>query len=83
MTSLFGGSGEGDRLPMMGAVDPSCENAMDPFEHDTDGDSGAGLWFLLDGCEFEMLERRLIHEGLRDGTCVVRSNSAMSWSLGA
>jgi hypothetical protein len=48
------------------------------LEHDTDGESGAGLWLRLGGCEVEMLERRCIHERLRDGACEARSNSAMS-----
>lgn len=82
-TSLFGGSGERARLPIMGAVDPSCENAIEPFEHETEGDSGAGLGFLLDGCELDMVERRWIHDLLRDGTLMGWSNSAVSWSLGA
>jgi hypothetical protein len=81
-TSLLGGNGERARLPTMGAVDPLCEKAMEPFEHDTEGDSGAGLGFLLDCCELDMVERRLIHDRRRDGMCVPRSSSAMSWSLG-
>jgi hypothetical protein len=59
----------------MGAKEPSCEKAMEPFEHDTDGESGAGLGALLDCCELEMVERRFIQDLLRDGTC---SSSAMS-----
>jgi hypothetical protein len=79
LTSLLGGSGEGDRrLPTMGAVEPSCEKAIEPLEYDTDGDSGAGLGFLLECCEFDMVERRCIHERLRDGTCAGRSNSPIS-----
>lgn len=49
----------------IGAVEPSWEKAIDPLEHDTDGESGAGLGFLLEGCELEIEERRFIHEGLR------------------
>lgn len=82
-TSLFGGRGDGDRVPTMGAVEPSCEKAMEPLEHEMDGDKGAGLGFLLECCELEMVERRFIHEGRRVGTCVVGSSAAMSWSLGA
>lgn len=82
-TSLFGGKGERDRLPIMGAVEPSCENAMEPFEHDTEGESGAGLAFLLDGCELDIVDSRFIHERLRDGACAFESASAMLWSLGA
>jgi hypothetical protein len=78
LTSLFGGKGDADRLPTMGAVEPSWENAIEPLEHDTDGDSGAGLGFLLDCCELEMLDSRCIHDLLREGTCVVASSSAIS-----
>ena len=55
---------------------------MEPLEYETEADRGAGLGFLLDGCEFDMLERRFIHEGRRVEMCVVISRSAMSWSLG-
>jgi hypothetical protein len=67
----------------MGAVEPSCEKAIEPLEHDTDGESGAGLGlgFLLDCGEFEIMERRCIHERLRDGTCPVISSSTVSCSL--
>jgi hypothetical protein len=82
LTSLFGGIGEADRRLTMGAVEPLCEKAMEPLEHDTEGESGAGLGFLLDCCELEMLESRLIHERRREGTWE-RSSSATSWSLGA
>lgn len=58
---------------MMGAVEPSWENAMEPFETDILGDKGPGLEFLLEGCELEMLERRLIHEGRRVETWFVGS----------
>lgn len=33
---------------MIGAVDPSWENAMEPLEQDTLGERGPGLEFLLD-----------------------------------
>lgn len=82
LTSLFGGSGEGERLPTMGAVEPSLEKAMEPFEYEREGDCGVGLGFRLESCEFEMADKRLIHEGLRVGSRAVASNSA-SWSLGA
>lgn len=82
-TSLFRGKGERDRLPIIGAVEPSCEKAMEPLEHDTEGESGAGLAFLLDCCEFDMVERRFIHDCLRDGMMSFESTSAMLWSLGA
>jgi hypothetical protein len=75
LTSLFGGSGECDLGPVMGTVEPSWEKAMEPLEHDTDGDSGAGLEFLLDCCEVDMVERRFIHDRRRDGRL---SSSAMS-----
>jgi hypothetical protein len=82
LTSLFGGNGEGERLPIMGAVEPSCENAIDPLEHDTEGDSGRGLEFLLEVCELEMVDRRLIQEGLLVETCAARSiSSKASMSL--
>lgn len=73
LTNLFGGKGEGDRLPIMGAVEPSWENAMEPFDTDIEGDKGPGLEFLLEGCELDILERRLIHEGRRFGTWFVGS----------
>jgi hypothetical protein len=75
LTSLFGGNGEWDRGPAIGADEPSSEKAMEPLEHDTDGDSGAGLGFLLDCCELDMVERRFIQDRLREGKL---SNSAMS-----
>jgi hypothetical protein len=71
------------RLPNMGAVEPSREKAIEPFEPVTEGDSGAGLVFLLECCELETMERRLIHEARRVGTCLAVSASGMSWSLGA
>jgi hypothetical protein len=80
LTSLFGGNGECDRGPVMGTVEPLWEKATEPLEHDTEGDSGAGLEFRLDCCELDMVERRFIHDRLRDGRL---SSSAMSWSLGA
>lgn len=78
-TSLFRDTGEEDRFPAMGAVEPSWEKAMEPLEHDTAGDSGDGLVFLLD--ELDMEERRLIHEALRDGTYLAVSTSDTLWSL--
>lgn len=50
----------------MGAIEPSCEKATEPFEHDTVGDGCAGLVFLLGCCETEMDERRFTHEALLD-----------------
>lgn len=78
LTSLFGGNGEGDRLPTMGAVEPSCENAIEPFDTDIDGERGPGLEFLLEGCELEILERRLIHEARRVGIWVIEGSSIES-----
>lgn len=43
LTSLFGGSGEGGRLPIIGAVEPSCENAIDPLDQECEGERGPGL----------------------------------------
>lgn len=40
---------------------------MEPLECDTAGERGAGLGALLDGCELEMMEMRLIHDGRRNG----------------
>ncbi len=77
-TSLFGGRGERDRLFMMGAVEPSLEKAIEPFEYETDGDKGAGLGFLLEGCELETTESRLIHDARRLETCEMGSRIAMS-----
>lgn len=83
-TSLLGGMGDGDRLPIMGAVEPSWEKAMEPLEQEMEGDSGAGLGFRLEGWELEMVERRLIHDDRRVGTWLAGdSSSEMSWSLGA
>jgi hypothetical protein len=76
---LFRGSDEAVRLPNMGAVEPSREKAIEPFEPETDGERGAGLVFRLESCELEMVERRLIHEARRVGTCLaVSASSGMS-----
>lgn len=48
-----------------------------------DGDCGAGLGFLLEGCELDIDERRFIHERRRVDTCRPGSSSSPSWSLGA
>lgn len=56
---------------------------MEPLEQDTEGDKGAGLGFLLECCETEMVERRLIHEALLDDTWVPASDSFAPCSLGA
>lgn len=84
LTSLLGGSGGGGRSPgIMGAVEPSCEKAIEPLEQDTEGDSGPGLVSLLEGCELDMTERRLIHDALRDcGRPANGSRSFMFSSLG-
>lgn len=67
-TSLLGGSGAGGRSPWsMGAVEPSCENAMEPLEHDTEGEIGPGLVSRLEGWELEMVDRRLTQDALLDG----------------
>jgi len=81
LTSLFGGIGEAERLPNMGAVEPSWEKAIDPLEHETAGERGAGLGFRLDVVEME--ERRLIHEARRDEGYLAVSASEVDCSLGA
>jgi hypothetical protein len=48
----------------MGAVLPSCEKAMEPFEHDTEGERGPGLELRLEWWDVDM-ERRLIQEWRR------------------
>ena len=76
-TSLLGGSGAEGRSPgSMGAVEPSCENAMEPLEHDTEGEMGPGLVSRLEGCELEMVERRLTQDALLEG-----GRLAVFWSL--
>lgn len=80
LTSLFGGIGEVDRFPTMGAVEPSWEKAMEPLEYESAGDRGDGLGFLL---ELEMVEIRFIHEVRLVGPRTDASDSVMSWSLGA
>lgn len=68
---------------MMGAVEPSCEKAMEPFEAEMEGDCGPGLEVLLESREVERPERRLIHEGRREGLYAAASTSSMlSCSLG-
>jgi hypothetical protein len=64
----------------MGAVEPLWENAMEPLEHETAGESGDGLVFRLD--ELDMDERRLIHDARRVGTYLAVSTSDTLWSLG-
>ena len=81
MTSLFGGIGGGGCSPIMGAVEPSWEKAIEPLEHDTDGDSGPGLVFLLDACEVEMVDRRWIQEARRDDARAAGSRSSISCSV--
>jgi hypothetical protein len=80
LTSLFGGNGGGGCSPIMGAVEPSWEKAIEPLEQDTDGDSGPGLVFLLEGCELEMADRRLIQEARRDEVRAAGSSSSVSFS---
>lgn len=82
-TSLFGGSWGGLRLPIIGTVEPSWEKATDPLEQDTEGDNGAGLGFLLECCETEIVDRRLIHEALLDDNWVPASDPFAPCSLGA
>jgi hypothetical protein len=64
----------------MGAVEPSWENAMEPLEHDTEGDSGPGLEFLLEFCDVEMVDRRFIQDVFRAGKCNGVSGSSTSLS---
>lgn len=59
------------------------EKATEPFEQDTEGDNGAGLGFLLECCETEIVDRRFIHEALRDDTWVPTSDSFALCSLAA
>jgi hypothetical protein len=80
LTSLFGGIGGGGRSPIMGAVEPSWEKAIDPLEQETDGDNGPGLVSLLDAWEVEMVDRRWIHEARRDDARAAGSRSSVSWS---
>jgi hypothetical protein len=61
----------------MGAVDPSCENAMEPFESETEGESGPGLVSRLEGCELDMADRRLYQDALLDCGRAWASNSLM------
>jgi hypothetical protein len=63
----------------MGAVEPLCEKATEPLEHETEGDSGPGLEVLLEGCELEM-DRRLIQDGLLDARSS-GGNSAFSSTI--
>lgn len=75
------GTGDAERMPNMGVRGPSWEKAIEPLEHETGGESGAGLVLRLD--ELEMAERRLIHESRRaDGRRVVSASDVDS-SLGA
>ena len=80
LTSLLGGMGGGGRSPIMGAVEPSWEKAMEPLEHETEGDCGAGLVFRLEGCEVEMVDRRWIQEARRDDARAAGSRSSPSCS---
>lgn len=78
LTSLFGGKGEGERLPTIGAVEPSWEKAMDPFEAETEGDMGPGLELRLEVCELEMVERRFFSQLGRERRVAVGSKSFRS-----
>lgn len=67
----------------MGAVEPSLEKAMEPLEYEGAGERGVGLGFLSACCcDLDLVERRLIHEGLRIARRAVVSDSAVPWSLG-
>ena len=81
MTSLFGGSCGEVRLPTIGTPEPSWERVTEPFEHDTAGDSCAGLVFPLGCCETEIDERRFTHEALLEDTRVTTSDSFAPSSL--
>jgi hypothetical protein len=60
----------------MGAVEPSCEKAIDPLEHDTEGDKGPGLEFLLELCDVETIDSRFIHDGRLEARCAAASKSS-------
>jgi hypothetical protein len=66
----------------MGAVEPSWEKAIEPLEHDTDGDIGPGLEVRLECCESDIIDRRFIHDVLLEGRFIVSSISSVSFSLG-
>lgn len=73
---MFGGGCGGVPLPTTGTFEPSWERVTEPFEHDTAGDSCAGLVFPLGCCETEIDERRFTHEALLEDTRVTSDSFA-------
>lgn len=60
----------------MGAVEPSCEKAIDPLETDTDGDKGPGLEFLLEFWEVDTVDRRFTQDSRLVARLFVESKSS-------
>ena len=81
LTRRFRDADEVEGLPGIGAVEPSWEKAIEPLEHETAGERGAGLVGRLE--DMEMVEKRWIQDGRRVEGYLVVSNSDAEWSLGA